>query len=48
MYKLRELRREDVAAINGWRADPELIGFLGAPFRFIGPEVDGAWFDSYL
>ncbi len=48
MYKLRELRREDVAAINGWRADPELIGFLGAPFRFIGPEVDEAWFDSYL
>lgn len=48
MLKLRELRREDLLAINSWRADRSQVACLGAPFRYIGPEVDGAWFDSYL
>jgi len=35
MYKLRELRKEDIPKINKWRNDSELINHLGAPFRYI-------------
>lgn len=45
---MRELRREDVSVINRWRRDRELVACLGAPYRYIGPEVDLAWFDGYL
>jgi len=48
MYRLRELRREDLPVINAWRNRPELIAFLGAPFRFINLEVDVAWFENYM
>ena len=48
MYQLRELQREDLPTINTWRNRPELISFLGAPFRFINLEVDEAWFDHYM
>lgn len=48
MYRLRELQRKDLAIINQWRNDPELIAFLGAPFRFINLDVDIAWFDHYM
>lgn len=48
MLELRELVRGDLAAINGWRADRDTVARLGAPFRYIGPEVDEAWFDSYM
>ena len=48
MYRLRELERKDLAVINGWRNDPELIASLGAPFRFINLDVDQKWFDSYM
>lgn len=48
MYQLRELERSDLSVITGWRNDPELISQLGAPFRFINPEVDQRWFDSYM
>ena len=48
MYALRELERNDVKTINDWRRDPELIARLGAPYRYIGPEVDERWFDAYL
>ena len=48
MYALRELERADLPEINRWRRDPELIRMLGAPYRYIGPEVDERWFDSYL
>lgn len=48
MYKIRELKREDMDVINSWRNDPDLISCLGAPFRFINQEVDYAWFDSYM
>lgn len=47
MYALRELERKDMAAVNAWRRDPELIAQLGAPYRYIGPEVDERWFDAY-
>lgn len=40
MFKLRELNENDLSAINTWRNDKSLINNLGAPFRFIGPEVD--------
>lgn len=48
MLELRELMRGDLAEVNRWRADRGLVGCLGAPFRHIGPEVDEAWFESYL
>lgn len=48
MYELRELERGDIPEVNGWRRDRDLISCLGAPYRYIGPEVDGAWFDAYL
>lgn len=48
MYKLRELCRNDLEAINKWRNNPEIIASLGAPFRFINLEVDSRWFDSYM
>lgn len=48
MYQLRELERNDLQAINAWRNRPELIAQLGAPFRYINPEVDNRWFDGYM
>lgn len=48
MYRLRELERRDLPDINRWRNDPELISNLGAPFRFINPDVDNAWYEKYL
>lgn len=48
MFRLRELERKDLARINKWRNDPELIALLGAPFRYISPEVDEKWFEAYM
>lgn len=48
MYVLRELERKDLLAINSWRRNKELIDFLGAPYRFINPDVDGLWFENYM
>lgn len=48
MYRLRELEREDIPAINSWRSDKDLIESLGATFRYINKEVDYNWFDNYL
>ena len=48
MYRLRELERKDIVAINKWRNNPELISLLGAPFRFINSEVDEQWFEDYM
>lgn len=48
MFKLRELRRDDLPEITRWRSDRRLIDCLGAPYRYIGPEIDESWFDSYL
>lgn len=48
MLKLRELARGDLAAINAWRADRDTVACLGAPFRYMGQEVDEAWFESYM
>ena len=38
--KLRELESKDLAEINVWRNDPELISQLGAPYRYINLRVD--------
>jgi RimJ/RimL family protein N-acetyltransferase len=46
--RLRELIREDLPILNEWRNDREVVDGLGASFAFIGPEVDAAWFNSYL
>ncbi|RGX80713.1 N-acetyltransferase [Collinsella sp. OF03-4AA] len=48
MLSIRELIREDVPVINGWRSSEELMSYLGAPYRFIGPDVDYRWFENYL
>ncbi len=48
MYRLRELERKDISAINKWRSNRKLIDYLGAPFRFINNEIDDKWFDNYL
>ncbi len=48
MYKLRELSKKDLPAINKWRNDEHLISFLGAPFRYIDLRVDEEWFENYL
>ena len=48
MIHLRELARSDLAAVNRWRQDRALTDGLGAPHRYIGPEVDEVWFDAYL
>ncbi|CAN0617503.1 GCN5-related N-acetyltransferase [Burkholderia multivorans] len=45
---LRELERADLAALNAWRADRELVGMLGGSFRYVNAEVDNKWFDAYL
>lgn len=48
MYKLREIKKEDLEKINNWRNDNELINYLGAPFRYINLEVDCRWYDNYM
>lgn len=45
---LRELERADLAALNAWRADYELVALLGGSFRHVGSEIDASWFDAYL
>lgn len=45
---MRELERKDIKSINRWRNDPELIAYLGAPFRFINMDVDVEWFETYM
>jgi UDP-4-amino-4,6-dideoxy-N-acetyl-beta-L-altrosamine N-acetyltransferase len=47
-FFLRELEIGDLAELNRWRNDPELIAALVAPFRFIGTEIDRAWFEHYV
>ena len=48
MFKLRELEKKDIPAINSWRNNPELIANLGAPYRYINSIVDEKWFDAYM
>ena len=48
MYQIREIERRDLATLNLWRNDENLIAQLGAPFRYINSEIDNAWFENYL
>lgn len=48
MFTLRELEKNDIYIINQWRNDAEVIGSLGAPFRYINLDVDMKWFDAYM
>lgn len=48
MVYLRELSVSDVAQINRWRQDRELMNALAGPFRFVSIESDLKWFESYL
>jgi RimJ/RimL family protein N-acetyltransferase len=48
MYRLRELKKEDLVKINSWRNHNELINYLGAPFRYINLDVDYGWYDNYM
>ena len=47
-YFLRELNAGDIAEVNRWRNDPAVIALLGAPFRYVGLEIDRAWFEQYM
>jgi diamine N-acetyltransferase len=42
------LRREDLAIVNGWRAERSILDGVSAPFRHIGLDVDVEWFEQYL
>jgi len=48
MITLREISREDLPIINGWRRDPVVADGVGAPRRFIGLDVDVRWYEDYL
>ena len=48
MLKLREINEDDLNIINTWRNKKELIDNLGAPFRYICPEVDKRWYENYI
>ena len=48
MYRLRELESRDLAEINLWRNDAELIRNLAAPYRYINLRVDEEWFENYM
>lgn len=48
MFRLREICKDDMTEINKWRNSPELINYLGAPFRYINEQVDLNWFDDYM
>ncbi|MDB5336428.1 MAG: acetyltransferase family protein [Planctomycetaceae bacterium] len=45
---LRELEHGDLAQLNSWRNDPEVVDWLGNNFLFISRDVDDEWFRSYL
>ncbi len=47
-YRIREIQKCDLPAINKWRNDPELLSFLGNNFLYISEDVDNAWFENYL
>lgn len=48
MYTLREIEKKDLVYINKWRNNPDLIMWLGAPFRYINIDVDEEWYASYM
>ena len=45
---LRELKNDDLACINVWRNDREVVKLLGANFLYISLVVDEQWLASYL
>src|SRR5690554_1056559 len=47
-YSIRELNRDDFLKINTWRNDPSIIDNLGSPFRYVAPNIDQAWLESYF
>ena len=46
--KFRELERDDVVYINGWRNNKEIIDSLGCPYRYINIDTDLNWYDNYI
>jgi len=48
MITLREIARDDIPVINGWRRDSVVADGIGAPRRFIGLDVDLKWYEDYL
>jgi RimJ/RimL family protein N-acetyltransferase len=48
VIKLRELERADLADLNRWRNDADLLELLGNNFLFIAGAVDEKWYESYL
>ncbi len=48
MYRLREIEKSDLAEINQWRNNPDIISNLGASFRFINLDIDCRWYENYI
>lgn len=48
MITLREIERTDLGRITAWRGDRDVVDTLEGPPYFVSPEVDEAWYDSYL
>ncbi len=48
MFRLREIAREDLPKINGWRNDFDLVSLLVSPYRYVCKEIDERWYDCYL
>ncbi len=48
MFKLREISINDLAKINDWRNDHEIINLLGCNFLYISEKIDEEWYQNYL
>lgn len=46
MYRLRELERRDLEAINQWQNVSYLVALRGAPFKYIVSTTDEKWFEG--
>ncbi len=47
MIYLREITQQDLATINRWRHDREIISELGETFRYINMETEAQWLQDY-
>lgn len=48
MIHLREIGQQDIARINQWRRERDLVRFLGSPYRYVNLETDASWFEAYM
>ena len=41
-------RKKDILTINKRRNNPELIRYLGGPYRYINSQVEFDWYENYI